>query len=820
MALPEERQEFVADTRRYSGPLREAAKDADKFGAKNDQAALAARKMGLAAAEAADKAARAQKDAADAAERLAKGEISAAEAADKATRAEREVERASIKAAEAQRATADAADKAAANYRQMGRDAELSAAKQRLAALAAAGAVKQHNDELLRLRKTFPDLGKDASGAFKLMQTGGQQFGTTLDKAIQDFKVFGVSGPGVLAAVGVGLHFLPAAAAAAAGGITLGLGGALTLIGIKAQAGNAQVKREFADMRTSVVGELRQISAPFHDTLMAIPKDAQMAFDEIAPGLDHAFADAAPAVTRFAHQTASSMGELNPAIESVGRAFSRDLGALGDRMPAIMHNVSVAIEAVTDAAARNPQAIAGFVEGLSNIVRYTGDAIGFLVKYGSEIKTVLGVVTGFGNTLGLGSDALAKFGGNAGASGDKVGQLAGRLGITSRNMAATSSAAAGVTSSTTQTGMATRQLMTAQQAAAMSSTQLKNALDALTSANQNAFDSTTNYRAALLAANVQAKSNSAGINGMSKAAVANRQSLSQLASAIKDVETKSHPTAAAIATMRARFISAAEGMGVSRREAIALADKLLGVKAAADKIPKSKNTKVTATTSTAMSNLDRFLATVNRIPTRKQLSVDVRYNGLRPDLGATGGVYQGAGKGFRYAGGGQVSGLVSGPGSGTSDDVPAPWLSNGEFVVREKVTRENTAALMALNAGVSWMRAGVLAGERFAKGGKVKSVLHAPTKTAAAKFGMAKARPEELAAIAAQSALSSMRYSAAGAMGVAGLVGAGSAPGTTVMHVNVTLHVAGSIRSDRDIVRMVQQGVLTSRKAMNLPAGR
>lgn len=52
-------------------------------------------------------------------------------------------------------------------------------------------------------------------------------------------------------------------------------------------------------------------------------------------------------------------------------------------------------------------------------------------------------------------------------------------------------------------------------------------------------------------------------------------------------------------------------------------------------------------------------------------------------------------------------GMVSGPGTGTSDSVPAR-LSNGEFVVNAQATRQNRAMLEAINAG-----------RRFAQGGFV-----------------------------------------------------------------------------------------------------
>jgi len=822
VALPEERQEFVADTRRYSGPLRDAARDADKFRDRNEAAALAARRMGLAAKEAADKASRAQREAADAAEKLAKGEIGAAEAADKAARAERELERASIKAAEAQRATADAADKAAANYRQMGRAAELAAAKQRLAALRSAGAVREHNTELLKLRRQFPDLAKDASGAFKLMETGGQRFGNAIDGALKNVSVLGKSGPLVLAGIVGILENLPALAAAAGGGITIGLGGALAAIGIMSAAKNEEVKRSFTDMRKHVSLEAQIVSFAWQKTLKDIAADGKTAFDALAPSLQSAFDEMSPAVDRFAFSFASSMHELDPAIQSIGHAFSNVLDDLGPRMPAIMNNIATGVKAITDAAAANPGAINALVEDVSKLVRYTGDSIGILIRYGSQIKSIGKDVLLLGPGLGSLISSVGKVKGAF--TGAKDG-----LDIVDRTFPSFSQQA-------TVAAASTQHLMTAQQAAALTSQQLKSALDALTGAFQSGFDAETQYRVALLAATAQAKANNAGITKNTAAANTNRQSLSQLAAAIKDVELKTHPTAAVIATMRARLIASAQAMGVSHRAAIALAQKLLGVKSAADKIPAQKSTKLNDNTPSARARLQAYQHAINALhgkhidiyQTMHLTTVQAYQNqrqaisGYRPK--AHGGPMD---RGpIKHLADGGPSGLVSGPGTSTSDSILAA-LSTGEFVVNANATEKNTAALAALNSGMSWMQAAMVTGERFAKGGrfhphgKQVNLPRPPTKAALAKLAHAKHRPEELAALAAQSSLASMRSSALGAMRVAGLVGAGSGHGATVMHVtNVNVTVQGSIRSDRDIVDMVQQKLLQGRKAVGLQAGR
>jgi hypothetical protein len=83
---------------------------------------------------------------------------------------------------------------------------------------------------------------------------------------------------------------------------------------------------------------------------------------------------------------------------------------------------------------------------------------------------------------------------------------------------------------------------------------------------------------------------------------------------------------------------------------------------------------------------------------------------LHDVVGATGGLFTGRSFRHGYADGG----LVSGPGTGTSDDVFAPWLSNGEFVMKAAAVQKYGEKFMQrLNAGEIDM-------PRFARGGKVK----------------------------------------------------------------------------------------------------
>lgn len=900
--LPEVREKFVADTTGYSRPLREAAKDADKFASDNERAALAARKMGLAAKEAAEKAARAQNDAADAAQKLARGEIDVDEAANAAAKAERELERAAIKAAEAQRALSKAADTTAENMRQVARDAELAAAAERLGALKAAGASKQYNTELKALQKQHGSLAKTALSDFKEMENKGNSTYQALTSAGQKAAE---AGPLWQIGIGNALAELPGIASVAAGGITLALGAAVAGVGVMFAAKNKEVRAEFSSLGHDIFSKLSADAQPFVGVLKNVANEGSAAFGRWEPEIKASWASMAPAVDKFIGLSISSLDKFQPALKAITAGFNAELGALGPRMGAIMGNIATGLKAIADAAAANPDAFAGLVEGLSSIVRYAGDAIGFLVRFKGMFDGLKTLV------LGPGPMDLLKFLGGIGSAGSKLGAL---IGITGKAKGATSEwkdSLNGASTAATETGMSTRSLLSAQQAAALSSADLKTKLDDLTGANQNAFDAQTAYSQALNDANALAKKSNAGVDGSSKAILANRAALSQLAVATKQNIENGNLSAKQIEKQRQAFIKVAEGMGVSKKRAKELADEMLGVSGAAKKIPAKTHTDLTATDKTkaatdsakkgsqsfshtvyrasltainktagaiqtATRAADRFagkafrasltainkagpavsaaaalakrfangnyralLTAKNGVVSAFNSAMSLGYTWASKTFSATFNVIKklfSAGGGYveHFAEGGSVQGFptggsVSGPGTATSDSIPA-MLSDGEYVINAAQTKKHKALLDAINYGL----------DGFAKGGVASTLPGGTAKTvpdtasvlpggtplskaerAAALVAKARARPEYLAALAAQQALASMRRSAVGGITGSGLgAGFGSGNGTVEQHVHVNVTVQGSVRADTDLARTIAGEFIKHRMPHTAPGVR
>ncbi len=107
-----------------------------------------------------------------------------------------------------------------------------------------------------------------------------------------------------------------------------------------------------------------------------------------------------------------------------------------------------------------------------------------------------------------------------------------------------------------------------------------------------------------------------------------------------------------------------------------------------------------------INSLPPSRSTTLTLRTVKITDIVTRTSGSVHDaVGATGGLF--TGKDFKHRGYAR-GGLVDGPGTETSDDIYAPWLSKNEFVVNAKQTAKHLPLLKALNSG--GLAAGGMAG--------------------------------------------------------------------------------------------------------------
>lgn len=265
---------------------------------------------------------------------------------------------------------------------------------------------------------------------------------------------------------------------------------------------------------------------------------------------------------------------------------------------------------------------------------------------------------------------------------------------------------------------------------------LTQSLQALDAVNQDAYGSQTKFEQAISDATKALKENGKTLNVHTDAGRKNRDALLNIAQATDDYTAKLDKQNASWDTIDAAYkrgfdslVNTAKGMGDNQKQAEALAKSLLHLpqeisvkgniadleaklaKAKADlkSAPSSKKIAIRTNIAQMENELRDFQAKVNAL-TGTSIVIRETYH--------TAG--QGAGPGNVFHEGGQykaAGGLIVGPGTGTSDDVPL-WGSNGEFMVNADATRKNRRLLELINSGARL--------PAFAKGGSIsKAALQA-----------------------------------------------------------------------------------------------
>lgn len=247
-------------------------------------------------------------------------------------------------------------------------------------------------------------------------------------------------------------------------------------------------------------------------------------------------------------------------------------------------------------------------------------------------------------------------------------------------------------------GVSTNAATAAQQKSTQAALAQAAALKSSTDAALGAFGAETSYRQALASAEAQAKKSNAGFKGMSDAVIANRTQLQNLAGQWNAQIQAMAANGASMDRIRAKYrttrqdvINVAMGMGATAAEAKRYADRLL-------QIPKTVATSVTADTANALASIRALQGYLNDIPRNVHVNVTASTNANLADISGINGPRKKA-----------TGGAVFGPGTSTSDSIPA-YLSNGEYVMRAAAVQKYGVAMFDhLNA------------MHFAKGGPVRS---------------------------------------------------------------------------------------------------
>jgi TP901 family phage tail tape measure protein len=172
----------------------------------------------------------------------------------------------------------------------------------------------------------------------------------------------------------------------------------------------------------------------------------------------------------------------------------------------------------------------------------------------------------------------------------------------------------------------------------------------------------------------EGRKNAASLDAVASAAIRQAQSIYDSTKATKGTGPAEEAFRQSLVKSRDSLVATARKFGMSRDEAEKYADKVLN-------IPAVKSTKVTLSgAEAAITEATRIARAIAKIPGRKTIDVVTR------KIGAQGGNMMASG------------GYVVGPGTSTSDSVPAQ-LSAGEYVVKAAaVQKYGVAAFDRLNA--------------------------------------------------------------------------------------------------------------------------
>ncbi|WP_433465700.1 hypothetical protein [Spirillospora sp. CA-128828] len=670
--MPDVVERFVADVGEYVRNLERAAREADQFGDQNETARERVTRFGHSAEEAAERAARAQAAAAREAERLAEGTGDVERAARAAARAQRELERAEMAQSRAARAAARQADNEAEQYRELAREATRAAAAEQLAQMRASGQIREHNELIRRLREQYGDLGGDSDHTFREIESRARQM---------TGQVSGLLGK-IPFKFQAALLALPLIAAVAGAGITLAIGGALSAVAIMAASKSKEVQGAFSDLKKHVVSDLRSWAKPWEDTLIHISGFARDAFDALGPTLKNVFAQLAPSVEAFARQFAGALVRFAPMIQKFSDAFRAVLSNLGPRMDEILGKLSDGLSEVADAVEDNPEAFAEFATNLATVAQAAAYLIGILTRL-EAINRVLPSGLSIWNKLGDQFDRLTSSSRSSAAAQQQAAQQA-------------AAAQQQVAMSTGRANDAQTRSGILMKLASQSAKQLKASLDELSGKELSSREAAAQYGTAVIALNKSLKENGKNHGFATAKGIANEQALDSLAQsaqqtavAMRDNGASAKEVAKFMERSRAKFVESAKAAGYTSSEANKLADKLYGVRNAANKIPAKKHTKVTADTKQATGTVQSFINWVGRQVAR------INIKSVWPF--ANGGLVGGLANGGPAETAQRISGsVVRGAGTGTSDSILAR-LSNGEFVNTAKATRMFGPVLAMMN---------------------------------------------------------------------------------------------------------------------------
>lgn len=489
----------------------------------------------------------------------------------------------------------------------MARDVEFSVTASDRTGVALASVERKFKDSNRRVenehKKHTAKLAKVLeSDLVKGVQSVGKDIGALFENAGQ--LVVPVLGSAIAAAAPLIGATLGAAISAGAAVGAVGIGVALV-------AQDARVKAAGTRLGKSLFSSLQQDAAPFIGPVLAAIDTIQAKFNDLNPTIRHIFANAskfvAPLVGGVTHAIDAVVSGVDKLVAKSGGvvdALSASIGQIGDSLGNFLANIDTKDAQAALVGLTNT--ITGLIDVLGPVINGLSKVYGIFDKFAPSILSVIGKFKQT-NTI--------------------AGRVAGSTDAVATSFTAASGAAAGLTGNL--------------DGAVQSLEEQRVAADSVSSANRSLYSSATAVGQAFDDAKKAAKDNGKTLSEVTVKGRANREVLAGLASTLGDNYTafvKVNGEGAAASTLggklRASFVKAAQGFGLSEKAAIALADKILG-------IPNSKTTKAYVNTHDAEARIRALQAKIDALR-GKTVTITTHFKGdgsnqNSPSIGGGGG---------------------------------------------------------------------------------------------------------------------------------------------------------------------------------------
>lgn len=214
----------------------------------------------------------------------------------------------------------------------------------------------------------------------------------SIGKANKMFQFFGTHAT-TIGAVGAALGLLPAAAVAAGGAITFGLGAAIAGLGGLAVGTTDKMKDKFKEFGNFVKEEFREIAAPMKPVLTEMLDVAKDVFKEFGPVLTEFFKEMKGPLITFIRRLGEGFKQLKPIIPPLSAAFKELLNSLGREFPEIFRNIAGGLISLFNTMGEHSDTFSNFIISVSKIVEWLFRFIGVLIR-NKEAVAIIVIVLG------------------------------------------------------------------------------------------------------------------------------------------------------------------------------------------------------------------------------------------------------------------------------------------------------------------------------------------------------------------------------------------------------------------------------------------